>query len=160
MKAIDGNTGFTTHRIMPQMQGHRLNFTIAIPYGCGRVTGIQAVAVLGPAVRSILAALPTPPGNAGKLSLRHRAPGDIFFQAPVASGIHRDDDLLLPGITPADAPLGLGPLANGGFMHRTDILVATDQKTIAAYYVDEANLLAGKVEQYTVDIILKYERRQ
>jgi hypothetical protein len=158
---IDDNTAFTRHRILPMAMGHRVNFTIPIPYGCGKVTGIFAVATLGLAATNALKALAMPPTQAGMLSLRLRGPGDIFFQAPVPSGIAWEENNGIARITSPEHPLGIGVglWAAGVRFHGTDIEVGTNHKAIAAYYVDSANLRAGKTEQYTVDIFVRFEKR-
>jgi hypothetical protein len=161
MMRIEGNTGFLIHRIQPSEKGDRVNFLILVPLDCGCITGISMTASPGFEAHTILSALPNPPLSAGKLSLRLRNKGDIFFQATVPSGLNWEDNYRIAGINPVETALqGKKWLwTSGTRFDDTQIKIETDQKAILGFYVDELNLRLNKKETYTVDIFLRYQKR-
>jgi hypothetical protein len=145
------------HRVDVHAQGDRVGFEIQLPCDAAIVTGLVASVTPGP---GNLPTAASKTDQAGMLTLRWNAPGDIFYQGPVWLETRFEENYAIAGLIAPDQFLTgtTGFTIDSQRIEPVEVSVPGELRTLTGYYVDILNRMGIGDEAYTVDIFLIYRR--
>lgn len=156
---IDRHTGIITQKIDVAQRSDRVTFDLVVPRDAKRITGIHASASASAGAIAAFGAGLAPVDQAGLLSLRWFAPGDIFYQAKVDMEYNFESSY-----TPAGMGITIPLFSETGFhVHGTrhePVAIEIDgrMRRIRGFYKDTVNLQASTDDPYFVFVNLYYEK--
>lgn len=156
--SMTGDDKVLSYRLQVHRITDRIGFEWQIPGDALEVTGLWGSVRAG---RLNMSAASPLTSQAGLLTLRWNAPGDVFYQGPVLLEARHEDNYRMMGLLPPDGFLTgtSGFSIESGRIEPVEIAVPGHLRTIQGYYLDLLNRMGGNDESYTVDLFLTYRRK-